>query len=265
MWRPDLPAPADGSPGEPLLALAPASLAVGDMRLDLAGGVLRLREAGRTSAVRTYSLHGLAGPAWSDRAAGGGAETGGGRVAVLGRTALTDEGAVVDASTGRRIEGAEGVTGEHFLRAAAFSPDGRYLVAEDVVGRLTLWDARTWRRLAVLRAAASTVHRAALTFSADGTLLAAGAPDGSVQVWETATPGLAAATLPAGDGPAVGLAFAAGELRITSAHLALRKRPLSPERAAAEVCDRAAGGASETEWRRHLPSVPYRETCGDGT
>ncbi|MFE6336656.1 helix-turn-helix domain-containing protein [Streptomyces sp. NPDC057798] len=264
VWRPDLPAPAGGGPREPLLALAPASSAVGDMRLDLAGGVLRLREAGRTSAVRTYSLHGLAGPAWSDRAAAG-AETGGGRVAVLGRTALTDEGAVVDASTGRRIEGAEGVTGEHFLRAAAFSPDSRYLVAEDVVGRLTLWDARTWRRLAVLRAAASTVHRAALAFSADGTLLAAGAPDGSVQVWETATPGLAAATLPAGDGPAVGLAFAAGELRIASAHLPPRTRPLSPERAAAEVCDRAAGGASETEWRRRLPSVPYRETCGDGT
>ncbi|MGW0911280.1 nSTAND1 domain-containing NTPase [Streptomyces sp. NPDC002784] len=262
VWRPDLPAPAGGGPREPLLALAPASSAVGDIRLDLAGGVLRLREAGRTSVVRTYSLHGLAGPAWSDRAAAG-EETEGGRAAVLGRTALTDEGAVVDASTGRRIEGAKGVTGEDFLRAAAFSPDGRYLVAEDVVGRLTLWDARTWRRLAVLRAAASTVHRAALAFSADGTLLAAGAPDGSVQVWETDTPGLAAATLPAGDGPAVGLAFAHGELRITSAHLPVRKRPLTPERAAAEVCARAAGGASETEWRRHLPSVPYRETCGD--
>lgn len=153
------------------------------------------------------------------------------------------------------------MTGEDFLRSAAFSPDGRYLVAEDAVGRLTLWDARTWRRIAVLRAAASTIHRAALAFSADGTLLAAGAPDGSVQVWETATPALEAATLPVGDGPAVDLAFVSGALRIASAHLPERGRPLAPERAAAEVCARAEGGASEAEWRRYLPSVPYRESC----
>ncbi|MBC2903219.1 hypothetical protein [Streptomyces cupreus] len=262
VWRTDLPEPSDGGPREPLLALSPASSAIGDIRLDLGGGVLRLREGGRTSVVRTYSLHGLAGRTWTDDRAAARDEIGGRTLAVLGRIALTAEGAVVDASTGGKIKGVKGVTDEDFLRAAAFSPDGRHLVAEDSTGRLTLWDARTWRRVAVLRAAASTVHRAALAFSADGSLLAAGAPDGSVQVWETATPALKPATLPAGDGPLVGLAFTSGEVRITSAHLPARNLPLAPERAATEVYARAAGGASEAEWRRHLPSVPYRKTCG---
>ncbi|WP_328874912.1 hypothetical protein OHT76_35285 [Streptomyces sp. NBC_00287] len=259
VWRTDLPAPTDGGPREPLLTLAPDNSAISDIRLDLAGGVLRYQEGGRTSVVRTASLHGLAGRTWTIAEAG--RERTRQNLAVSGRTALTEEGTLVDAATGKRIKG--GVSGEDLLRSAAFSPDGRHLAAEDSVGRLTLWDVRTWRRVAVLRAAASTVHRAALAFSADGSLLAAGAPDGSVQVWETATPALKAATLPAGDGPAVGLGFASGELRIASTHLPSRSLPLAPERAAAEVCARAAGGASEAEWRRYLPSVPYRVTCDE--
>lgn len=266
LWRPDLPAPADDSPPAPLLTVPVASWAVGDVRLDLEAGVLRYREDGRTSVVRTVSLHGLADRAWTDKAApepeplkAGGVEA----VAVDpdGRTALTSEGTLVDATDGGPLPAVKGVTGEDFLRTAAFSPDGGFLAAGDTVGRLTLWDARTWRRLAVLRPAASTVQHAALAFSADGSLLAASAPDGSVQVWETATPSLPAATLPAGDGPALSLALDSGTLRVTTAHLPARRRPLAPERAAAQVCERAEGGATEAEWRRFLPSVPYRATC----
>ncbi|MFC8519528.1 WD40 repeat domain-containing protein [Streptomyces sp. NPDC057257] len=183
-------------------------------------------------------------------------------VDAMGRTAVTDEGMLVDVATGRRRTG--GVTGEDWLRGAVFSPDGRYLAAEDIGGRLTLWDAHTWRRIAVLRAAGSTVADSALAFSADGALFAASDAEGSVQVWETARTRLPAATVPAGDGPvlAVGFGAGAGELHIATPHLADRTSPLLPDRAAAEVCERAGGGATAAEWHRYLPSVPYRATCG---
>ena len=183
-----------------------------------------------------------------------------------GRTALTMEGTLIDASTGKRRKGVDGVTGEDFLTAGAFSRVGGYLAVADYQGRLTLWDARTWRRITVLRASGSTLHRVALAFSADGSLLAAGAPDGSVQVWETASPALPPATLPAGDVPVLALGFTpgGGELCVATPHLADRTHPLAARRSASAVCARAGGGLTETEWHRYFPSAVYRPTC-DGT
>ncbi|MFF2518975.1 WD40 repeat domain-containing protein [Streptomyces sp. NPDC058086] len=135
-----------------------------------------------------------------------------------GRTVVTAEGALIDVGTGRRRRGFEG---EDLLRTAVFSPDGRFLAAADTLGRLTLWDAGGQHRIAVLAAADSTVERPVLAFSADGSLLAASRADGSVRVWETASPRLAGATLPTGDGPvlATGFTSGGGELRIATAHL----------------------------------------------
>ncbi|QUW78283.1 hypothetical protein SMIR_03265 [Streptomyces mirabilis] len=177
-----------------------------------------------------------------------------------GRTVVTAEGALIDVGTGRRRKG---FAGEDLLRTAVFSPDGRFLAAADTQGRLTLWDEGGQHRIAVLAAADSTVERPALAFSADGSLLAASRADGSVRVWETASPRLAGATLPTGDGPVLAIGFTPGdgELRIATAHLPWRTAQLTPERAADDVCARAGGGATRTEWRRYLPDVPYRQTC----
>ncbi|MFF2124420.1 hypothetical protein ACFVW1_03280 [Streptomyces olivochromogenes] len=177
-----------------------------------------------------------------------------------GRTVVTAEGVLIDVETGRRRRGFEG---EDLLRTAVFSPDGRFLAAADTQGRLTLWDAGAQHRIAVLAVADSTVERPALAFSADGSLLAASRDDGSVRVWETASPRLAGATLPTGDGPVLAIGFTPGarELHIATAHLPLRMAKLTPEGAAADVCARAGGGATRAEWRRYLPDVPYWKTC----
>ncbi|MFJ6081000.1 hypothetical protein ACIQI8_06315 [Streptomyces sp. NPDC092369] len=278
LWRTDLPEPTDDSLREPLLTFPVASSSVGNIRLDIAAGVLRYEERGRTSVVRTFSVQGLIDGAWRGKAATVAAFDRRGRpvphvavkdsgpVAVdpTGRTALTDEGTLVDAATGKRRTGDGGVKGEDLLTAAAFSPDGRYVAVADFQDRVTLWDAHDWRRIAVLKALGTARHRAALAFSADGSLVVAGAPDGSVTVWETATPTLPAATLPAGDGPilAVGLASDGSQVRVATPHLADRARPLAPERAAATVCERAEGGLSRVEWDRFFPSAGYKDTCG---
>jgi WD40 repeat protein len=269
LWRTDLPAPADDGPREPLLTYPVAGLTIGDIRLDPGEDVVRYRESGRTSVVRTLSLHGLMGRAWREQAAERPPRVtvAGTQVVALdptGRTALTYEGTLVDASTGKPRKGAKGVEGEDWLRAGAFSPDGRFLGVADSQGRLTLWDVRTWRRIAVLRAVGSTVHDVVLAFSSDGSFLAGSAPDGSVQVWETASPALRPATLPVGDGPVLAMEFAAhdGEVSIATPHLADRSRPLATHRAAAEICVRAKGGLTEAQWRDHFPSAEYRRTCG---
>ncbi|NNN37034.1 WD40 repeat domain-containing protein [Streptomyces sp. S3(2020)] len=276
VWRTDLPTPPGDLPREPLLTYPVQSSAIGDFRLDPEEDVLRYREGGRTSVVRTLSLHGLTGRDWREKAAPDAT----GRVTVAGeetlavdptgRTALTYEGTLVDASTGKPrqgadgADGAEGVRGEDVLTTAAFSADGGYLAAADPQGRITLWDARGWRRLAVLRGSGSTVHPVTLAFSPDGSLLAGSAPDGAVQVWETATPTVPPATLRAGDSPVRRLRFAAdgGLLHIATSHLTDRVAPLAPRAAADLVCARAGGGPTVTEWRRYFPSADYRATCG---
>jgi len=223
-------------------------------------------------------VQGLIGGAWREKAATVAAFDRRGRPVVhmavkdsapvvvdpTGRTALTEEGTLVDAATGKRRTGDGGVKGEDLLTAGAFSSDGRYVAVADFQDRVTLWDAHDWRRLAVLKAVGSTRHKAELAFSADGSLLVAGAPDGSVKVWETATPALPAATLPAGDGPilAVGLTPDGSEVRLATPHLPDRARPLAPDRAAATVCARAEGGLGRAEWDRYFPSAGYQDTCG---
>ncbi|MEU1479828.1 WD40 repeat domain-containing protein [Streptomyces sp. NPDC005760] len=181
-----------------------------------------------------------------------------------GRTALTSEGSLVDLATGRRPKGLAGVRGEDYLTEAAFSPDGRYLAAADVQGRVPLWDARTWRRLAALKSGGSNRHAPALGFSADASLVAASDPDGSVHVWETGAPALPPAILPVGDAPVLALGFTPdrAELHLATLHLADRALPLDPGRAARTVCARTHTGLVRTQWRRWFPSADYRRTCG---
>ncbi|MEU9332500.1 hypothetical protein AB0D49_04940 [Streptomyces sp. NPDC048290] len=262
VWRTDTPDPPGDAPREPQFTHPLAGPAVGDFRLDLAAGVLRYRTGGHTDVVRTVSLQGLTGPDWHRERAVTGEPSDIVAVEPGGGSELTPEGDLVDRRTGlsRRV-----VSGEDLLAAAAFGDDSRLLAVSDLQGRLTLWNIRQGRRLAVLRLTDTTnLHRRVMAFSPDGSLLAVSAADGSVLVWETAAPGLAPAVLPVGDGPVRTLRFdAAGRLRIGTPHLTGRTRELAPERAAARLCARAGGGPDETEWTENLPTVPYRDVCAD--
>jgi WD40 repeat protein/serine/threonine protein kinase len=74
--------------------------------------------------------------------------------------------------------------GSH-LFCAALSPDGRLLAAGDGEGRITLWDARTWRQLRTILAHDSWAR--GLAFSPDGRRLASAGWDGKVIVWDVET------------------------------------------------------------------------------
>jgi WD40 repeat protein len=181
-------------------------------------------------------------------------------IAPSGRTVLTQDGDLIDVPTGRRTPA---IQGEDMVHGAAFSPDGRYLAVAAGNGRLSLWDTRGRQRIAVLVDTDDDLEPPALAFSSDGSLFAAGAEGGSVRVWETASPRLPPLSVPVGGGPVLAVGFTSdnGELRVATPHLAARSYPLAPERAAATVCARADGGATEGQWRTYLPGVAYRRTC----
>ncbi|MFH8610582.1 WD40 repeat domain-containing protein [Streptomyces sp. NPDC018029] len=74
--------------------------------------------------------------------------------------------------------------GENSLVSGTFSSDGRFLAVADENGRLTLWDGRARRALAVLAedGPRGGEPQRVVAFSADGRYVAASAAEGSVQV-----------------------------------------------------------------------------------
>ncbi|MFI2210058.1 hypothetical protein [Streptomyces sp. NPDC020141] len=159
--------------------------------------------------------------------------------------------------------------GEGPATAAAFSADRRFMAMSARQGRITLWDGDGMPRIAVLAPGERipfTTRRSyppALAFSPDGRTLAVGDTHGGVRLWDTASPRSPGAPLPRAEGPVLALAFAPDgkELRVSTPHVASRSYPLSAERAAATVCERAGVGLSVSEWGTYLPGIAYRRTC----
>ncbi|HEX5708200.1 MAG TPA: PQQ-binding-like beta-propeller repeat protein [Pyrinomonadaceae bacterium] len=73
----------------------------------------------------------------------------------------------------------------HFIRALAFSPDGRYAVSGAEDGTARLWDAETGKELRRFESHGEPV--VSVAYSPDGKMIAAGFRDQSAHVWEAAT------------------------------------------------------------------------------
>jgi WD40 repeat protein len=72
-----------------------------------------------------------------------------------------------------------------FVRAVAFSPDGRVLASGGYDSRVIFWDPRTGEEVGSLVGHRNFIN--ALAFSRDGRLLASGCQDSEIRVWDTAT------------------------------------------------------------------------------
>ncbi|MFC8077623.1 hypothetical protein ACFUN8_19050 [Streptomyces sp. NPDC057307] len=178
---------------------------------------------------------------------------------------LTGDNELIDPATRRPTRV---LAGEGLIEKAAFSRDGRFLAVSDIDSRVTLWDGRGRRRLAVLDVGSGGAYqgqgvRPSFAFSADGSRIAVGDTQGTLRFWETAAPTSAGSPLPAVDGSVLALAFADGgtRLRVTTPRTTTRTFTLAPSRIAETVCERAGGGLSRDAWQTHLPSLDYRETC----
>ncbi|MFB8240607.1 hypothetical protein ACFC58_29115 [Kitasatospora purpeofusca] len=158
---------------------------------------------------------------------------------------------------------------QNTTHTVAFSPDGAHLATGDAAGRVTLWDGTAERNLGVLPGTfrPNTVvgfdSISALAFSHDGRTLAAASTDGTLWLWDIESRQPLGPAIPAQGGATLSLAFSPDDrtLRAATEHAPGREVVVAPDRAAAEICERAGDGLPPADWDTYLPEVPYREVC----
>ncbi|MFI7612037.1 hypothetical protein ACIBP6_12525 [Nonomuraea terrae] len=238
--------PDDGSPaGAVIFGSTSASLLV---LAGLSSGATRLWDLRRRTSVEVDGGVTGYGPAFHPRHG------------VL----VTTHGHVVHLPSGSPVKGS-GSPGENSV--LAFSPDGGHLAAGDDSGRVAMWDGRLTRRLGVLTppdaAASPGAGVTALAFSPDGRVLAVARGRESVQLWDTVARRPIGSSLPTAGDYILALAFSPDGRTVYASgqRVPLQTYEISPDSAAARVCERAGGGLSPQEWETYFPHYDHRPTC----
>lgn len=198
--------------------------------------------------------------------------------------ALTPDGRLLVTSHGHIVDLPSGKVSRHTLSqdlttALALSPDGKYLAAGDLSGRVTLWNTRADHLLGVMSPhpapplptdnpsttepdEASPVQITALAFSPDSRTLATADHSGALRLWDTTSSQPVGSALPTSGAGLLALAFSPDNTTLYAAgdHVPLHRHTIAPQRLAATVCQRA-GSLSRTSWQAYIPQVPYRSVC----
>ncbi|MFI7465169.1 WD40 repeat domain-containing protein [Nonomuraea sp. NPDC049646] len=184
-----------------------------------------------------------------------------GRLAVdpAERLLVTTQGQIADLTTGTpaRREGGTGVAG-----ALAFSPDGRFLAVGSGGGQTALWDGTAQRHLGTLTSTALAADVSALAFSPDGRVFAVGMTNGAVQLWDTDTRQPIGAPIATPGGTVLAMSLRGNALHVAAERIPYQRFDLTPEVAAAKVCDRAGQGLTPENWAAYFPGHPFQSTCG---
>ncbi|MGI5521469.1 helix-turn-helix domain-containing protein [Micromonospora sp. CA-259024] len=163
-----------------------------------------------------------------------------------------------DVTTGKLLSRVNSQQGT--VQDIAVSPDGRLFATAGDSRTIKLWDAATGSELAVLQGHTAPIQ--VLAFSRDGRKIASAGDDRTIIVWDTGTrKRLAALT---GHGARIrGLAFTAAGALISGAEDGRIVRwSFDLHAAKAHICAAAGRELTRQEWAAHIPSEPYRPSCG---
>lgn len=180
--------------------------------------------------------------------------------------AVLGDGAVIGLPTGKVIRK---LTAGGTLISAAFSPDGRILTTTDQNGRVTLWNSRAERIVGAFspdRESGSSARSSPITalgYSPDSRTLATGDQLGRVRLWDIASLRPLGGPFPTPGDPLQHVAFSEDghTLRTQGDYTPVRTHTVDPTDIAAALCTRFGGQLTRTQWRDHIPDVPFRSTC----
>jgi WD40 repeat protein len=148
----------------------------------------------------------------------------------------------------------------------SFSPDGRWLAAGGVQGRLHLLDTDTWR----WTGEPVTVHDNFLLqveWLPDGVTVVTAGADGRAALFDTGRRLVRAEALPASTEAGEGLAHlvpaTGSELTVLSGERPGRRYPLDPSAWLDRACAVAGRDLTPAEWDRYLPGRDRQPTCTD--
>ncbi|MEU0947241.1 trypsin-like peptidase domain-containing protein [Streptomyces canus] len=172
--------------------------------------------------------------------------------------AAGDERTVEVWSLADDVLAAQHIYDNEWLGVAALDPALRRVASVGVQGRVTVLDLTTGQPLLEF---SHDSWVAAAAFGREGTAIATAGEDGTARVWDAAT-GDEVCRLPHGS-PVTALAFAASDgVLITGARDGtVRVWPLGPSDLIDQACDRLVRSLTRAEWRRHLGTEPYQDTC----
>lgn len=179
-----------------------------------------------------------------------------------GRVLLTNK-AALSLPSGKEIQ-----NGPQSSTVYAFSPDGKYLAADEG-GLVTLWDGSLRRRLGVLASSVSNASGkvqeevTALAFSHDGRTLAVAGSQGTIQLWDVPSRVALGSSLPTAGDVILSVAFSPDDTAVYAAgqHLLWHKYVIDPTHVVTAVCARVGVSLSRADWEAYLPEVPYQKTC----
>ncbi|MBG0828297.1 protein kinase [Planomonospora sp. ID67723] len=170
---------------------------------------------------------------------------------------------LLDPANGVRRPRPEGLG--NLSRPYVFRPDGGLAAFNGPGGRISLWDSGLTSTAGELPAAGDSEF---LVWSPDGRTLASYEFGDRIRLWDVPSRQplgvLFDGLTEYGFGANASMAFSAdgGTLYSATPEGIVRRHPLTGERAAAAVCERADRSLTSQEWQRYLPEIQFFEVCG---
>ena len=182
------------------------------------------------------------------------------------RAALSEDGGVIeiiDLGTGELVEKLS--HDEPLALKVVFSPDGRWLAAAAVNGRVVVWNTRTWEQHVTWEAVPGfSLDAISIAFTPDSDFLVTGGA-GEAAIWsleQGASRGARMQVDPTRrDTPVLVAVRDDGTLMTFTDGTGLREWDVSPDGLLEHACTLVGRNLTQQEWNDVLPDRPYELTC----